>query len=227
MVLARAAVRCCEGNARQPDRAIFPHARPSPTKADCAFAPQDECHPWATAPRRLKKTAGQTDGRSNSSSRPVATDPKSPPVAVLNSRSDADTSSQTLHLRKRLECCDHPLRPPHRADVRSPCSKPVESRVRVRAAIISPLQRFRDNRVGRCKPASGEYVRKCNMAREKVAGRFCRNRLMAAGRSPDCRKCFLCAFDLRRPFVGSNNRHSLGAQIRIARVRRFPTILSH
>ena len=58
------------------------------------------------------RTLDRNAVRSNSSTRRPSNDPKSQPAGPPNNRSAAAASSPTLHLRRKVACCVHPLSPP-------------------------------------------------------------------------------------------------------------------
>src|SRR6202035_4973387 len=79
--------------------------------------PVDECHRLAKSMKRLKRTPGQTDVRLNSSTRQLASDPRSQTAEPQNNKCDVAASCPHSILVKRLECCADRLNPPAKADV--------------------------------------------------------------------------------------------------------------
>src|ERR1700759_4584659 len=67
--------------------------------------------------KRLKRTPGQTDVRLNSSTRQLASDPRSQTAEPQNNKCDVAASCPHSILVKRLECCADRLNPPPFADV--------------------------------------------------------------------------------------------------------------
>src|SRR5580704_17977183 len=71
--------------------------------------------------KRLKRTPGQTDVRLNSSTRQLASDPRSQTAEPQNNKCDVAASCPHSILVKRLECCADRLNPPRKPDlVRTP-----------------------------------------------------------------------------------------------------------
>src|ERR1700722_6766481 len=66
--------------------------------------------------KRLKRTPGQTDVRLNSSTRQLASDPRSQTAEPQNNKCDVAASCPHSILVKRLECCADRLNPPLVAD---------------------------------------------------------------------------------------------------------------
>src|ERR1700733_4185648 len=66
--------------------------------------------------KRLKRTPGQTDVRLNSSTRQLASDPRSQTAEPQNNKCDVAASCPHSILVKRLECCADRLNPPAKAD---------------------------------------------------------------------------------------------------------------
>src|ERR1700730_4394789 len=67
--------------------------------------------------KRLKRTPGQTDVRLNSSTRQLASDPRSQTAEPQNNKCDVAASCPHSILVKRLECCADRLNPPPKAGV--------------------------------------------------------------------------------------------------------------
>src|SRR5579862_9521094 len=67
--------------------------------------------------KRLKRTPGQTDVRLNSSTRQLASDPRSQTAEPQNNKCDVAASCPHSILVKRLECCADRLNPPHYFDI--------------------------------------------------------------------------------------------------------------
>src|ERR1700689_4996427 len=67
--------------------------------------------------KRLKRTPGQTDVRLNSSTRQLASDPRSQTAEPQNNKCDVAASCPHSILVKRLECCADRLNPPGIADM--------------------------------------------------------------------------------------------------------------
>src|SRR3984893_13289903 len=65
--------------------------------------------------KRLKRTPGQTDVRLNSSTRQLASDPRSQTAEPQNNKCDVAASCPHSILVKRLECCADRLNPPPKA----------------------------------------------------------------------------------------------------------------
>src|SRR5580704_8374340 len=68
--------------------------------------------------KRLKRTPGQTDVRLNSSTRQLASDPRSQTAEPQNNKCDVAASCPHSILVKRLECCADRLNPPSKSDLR-------------------------------------------------------------------------------------------------------------
>src|SRR6516225_8849740 len=65
----------------------------------------DECHRLAKSLKRLTRIRGQTDVRLNSSTRQLASDPRSQTAEPQNNRCDVAASCPHSISAKRLECC--------------------------------------------------------------------------------------------------------------------------
>src|SRR6516164_8352185 len=76
----------------------------------------DECHRLAKSLKRLTRIRGQTDVRLNSSTRQLASDPRSQTAEPQNNRCDVAASCPHSISAKRLECCTDRLSPPSIAD---------------------------------------------------------------------------------------------------------------
>src|ERR1700735_5560078 len=67
--------------------------------------------------KRLKGSPRQTDVRLNSSTRQLASDPRSQTAEPQNNKCDVAASCPHSILVKRLECCADRLNPPSKADM--------------------------------------------------------------------------------------------------------------
>src|SRR6516164_11580997 len=65
----------------------------------------DECHRLAKSLKRLTRIRGQTDVRLNSSTRQLASDPRSQTAEPQNNRCDVAASCPHSITAIRLECC--------------------------------------------------------------------------------------------------------------------------
>src|ERR1700730_6188982 len=77
----------------------------------------DECHRLAKSPKIPTRTPDQIGVRSNSSTPRPASDPRSQTAERMSSRCDVVASWSTLHLAKRLVCCNDQLNPPPNSDI--------------------------------------------------------------------------------------------------------------